>query len=51
MGEAEALDALDAATAAYARGQGVWPTMRVKDRIECMVAFVKKMETKTGRDC
>ena len=46
MGEPEALDALDAATKAYGRGQGVWPTMHVKDRIECMEAFVKKMETK-----
>ena len=46
MGEPEALDALDAATKAYGRGQGVWSTMHVKDRIECMEAFVKKMETK-----
>ncbi len=46
MGEAEALDALDAALGAYAKGQGVWPTMRVKDRIECMETFVKKMEVK-----
>jgi glyceraldehyde-3-phosphate dehydrogenase (NADP+) len=46
MGEDEALEALDAATIAYGRGQGVWPTMHVKDRIACMVAFVKKMETK-----
>lgn len=46
MGEAEAMDALDAATSAYNRGQGAWPTMHVKDRIECMQAFVKKMVTK-----
>lgn len=46
MGEPEALEALDAALAAFDKGQGVWPTMRVKDRIECMEAFVKKMETK-----
>jgi glyceraldehyde-3-phosphate dehydrogenase (NADP+) len=46
MGEPEALDALDAAMKAYGRGQGVWPTMHVKDRIECMEAFAKKMETK-----
>ncbi len=44
MGEAEALDALDAALKAYDQGQGVWPTMKVKDRIECMENFVKKME-------
>lgn len=46
MGEEEALDALDSALSAYDKGQGVWPTMRVKDRIECMESFVKKMETK-----
>ena len=46
MGEPEAMDALNAATKAYGRGQGVWPTMHVKDRIDCMEAFVKKMETK-----
>ncbi|MGX1929991.1 NADP-dependent glyceraldehyde-3-phosphate dehydrogenase [Flagellimonas sp. 2504JD4-2] len=46
MGETEAMEALDAATNAYNRGQGVWPTMKVKDRIECMESFVKKMEEK-----
>ncbi|QWX82658.1 NADP-dependent glyceraldehyde-3-phosphate dehydrogenase [Cellulophaga sp. HaHaR_3_176] len=46
MGETEALDALDAAHKAFGRGQGVWPTMHVKDRIQCMESFVKKMETK-----
>ncbi len=46
MGEEEALDALDAALKAYGRGQGIWPTMHVKDRIDCMEAFVEKMKTK-----
>ena len=46
MGEQEALDALDAATGAYNRGQGAWPTMQVKDRIACMDVFVEKMKTK-----
>ena len=46
MGEPEAMEALDAALAAYDKGQGVWPTMKVKDRIECMESFVKKMEQK-----
>tara|TARA_R110002051_G_scaffold74908_2_gene136515 strand:- start:19157 stop:20746 length:1590 start_codon:yes stop_codon:yes gene_type:complete len=46
MGEEAAIEALDAAHKAFGRGQGVWPTMHVKDRIECMEAFVKKMETK-----
>lgn len=44
--EAEALDALDGALKAYDKGQGVWPTMHVKDRIECMEVFVSKMKTK-----
>ena len=46
MGEEEALGALDAALSAYNQGQGIWPTMRVRDRIECMENFVRKMETK-----
>ncbi|MGB5370583.1 MAG: NADP-dependent glyceraldehyde-3-phosphate dehydrogenase [Flavobacteriaceae bacterium] len=46
MGETEALDALDAALAAYDQGKGVWPTMHVKDRIECMEKFVEQMKTK-----
>ena len=45
-GEAEAMEALDAALGAWDQGQGVWPTMKVKDRIRCMEAFVKQMETK-----
>ncbi|HAI39785.1 MAG TPA: NADP-dependent glyceraldehyde-3-phosphate dehydrogenase, partial [Maribacter sp.] len=44
--EAEALEALDGALKAYDKGQGVWPTMHVKDRIECMEVFVSKMKTK-----
>ncbi|WP_431121339.1 NADP-dependent glyceraldehyde-3-phosphate dehydrogenase [Flagellimonas flava] len=46
MGEEEALEALDAAIGAFDQGQGLWPTMKVKDRIECMESFVKKMEKK-----
>lgn len=46
MGEPEALDALDAAMRAFNRGQGVWPTMHVKDRIECMENFVGQMRKK-----
>lgn len=44
--ENEALEVLDAALKAYNQGQGIWPTMHVKDRIACMEKFVKKMETK-----
>ncbi len=46
MGEKEASEALNAAVTAFGKGQGVWPTMKVKDRIECMASFVKKMEQK-----
>lgn len=45
-GEAEAMEALDAATNAWDQGKGLWPTMKVKDRIECMETFVAKMEAK-----
>jgi len=46
MQETAALDALDAAVKAYGKGQGIWPTMHVKDRIVCMEVFVEKMKTK-----
>ena len=46
MGEPEAIEALDGAMKAFSRGQGVWPTMHVKDRIECMENFVRQMKTK-----
>ncbi|MFP2994952.1 NADP-dependent glyceraldehyde-3-phosphate dehydrogenase [Spongiivirga sp. MCCC 1A20706] len=44
LGEKEAIDALDAASKAYDKGQGVWPTMKVADRIKCMEIFVEKMK-------
>jgi len=46
LGETEALEALDAAVGAYGKGQGLWPTMKVKDRIACMEKFVTQMKTK-----
>jgi glyceraldehyde-3-phosphate dehydrogenase (NADP+) len=46
LGEKEALDALDAAVTAYNKGQGLWPTMKVVDRIACMEKFVEQMKTK-----
>ena len=46
LGETEALDALDAAVVAYNKGQGLWPTMKVVDRIACMEKFVTQMKTK-----
>jgi len=38
-----ALTALDAAVRAYDRGQGLWPTMRVAERIEHVQAFLDRM--------
>ena len=40
-----ALKALDAAVNAFGRGQGDWPTMKVKERIACVENFVKHMRT------
>jgi glyceraldehyde-3-phosphate dehydrogenase (NADP+) len=38
-----ALVALDAAVRAYDRGQGLWPTMRVAERIQHVEAFLARM--------
>jgi glyceraldehyde-3-phosphate dehydrogenase (NADP+) len=46
LGETEALEALDSATAAYDKGQGLWPTMKVEGRIAAMEKFVEQMKTK-----
>lgn len=46
MQEEAALETLEAALKAYGKGQGVWPTMHVKDRIKCMETFVGKMKEK-----
>ncbi|WP_080240868.1 NADP-dependent glyceraldehyde-3-phosphate dehydrogenase [Spirosoma rigui] len=42
-GPAEALEALEAAVAAYDNGRGEWPQMSVAGRIQCMETFVGKM--------
>lgn len=44
MGEKEAAEVVEAATNAYDMGQGLWPTMKVVDRIKCMEKFVKQMK-------
>jgi glyceraldehyde-3-phosphate dehydrogenase (NADP+) len=41
--EKEAMEALEAAEAAYNNGRGEWPTMSLSDRIKCMDKFVYKM--------
>ena len=44
MGEIEGNEVVDAAVAAYNNGQGLWPTMKVIDRIKCMENFVTQMK-------
>ena len=46
LDEEQAHKSLNAAVKAYDKGKGDWPTMRVKDRIDCMYKFVKSMESK-----
>src|SRR4051812_48898034 len=46
MGAPEADLVVQSAVAAYDNGQGLWPTMKVTDRIKCMVKFVGQMKTK-----
>ncbi|UGU16211.1 NADP-dependent glyceraldehyde-3-phosphate dehydrogenase [Sinomicrobium kalidii] len=46
MDEASALETLEAASNAYDKGQGLWPTMKVVDRIACMEKFVAQMKTR-----
>ncbi|MCL6462327.1 MAG: NADP-dependent glyceraldehyde-3-phosphate dehydrogenase [Flavobacterium micromati] len=45
MGETEALEAVNSASAAFNKGQGQWPTMKVADRIKCMINFATQMKT------
>jgi glyceraldehyde-3-phosphate dehydrogenase (NADP+) len=40
-----AIEALNSAEKAYDKGKGLWPTMRVSERLKCMKTFVKKMKT------
>jgi glyceraldehyde-3-phosphate dehydrogenase (NADP+) len=42
----EGIEALNAASKAYNRGQGLWPTMKVEGRIAAMEKFVVQMKTK-----
>ncbi|NDP26810.1 MAG: NADP-dependent glyceraldehyde-3-phosphate dehydrogenase [Flavobacterium sp.] len=44
MGEKEAMETVDAADAAFNNGQGMWPTMKVIDRIKCMENFASQMK-------
>lgn len=44
MGVSEANEVVEAAVNAYDNGQGIWPTMKVTDRIKCMENFVNQMK-------
>ena len=44
MGEEVANEVVKSAVAAYDNGQGLWPTMKVIDRIQCMQNFVTQMK-------
>nr|WP_314678979.1 NADP-dependent glyceraldehyde-3-phosphate dehydrogenase [uncultured Capnocytophaga sp.] len=44
--EKEALEALEAAGEAYGKGNGLWATMRVKDRAEILERFTKEIQHK-----
>ncbi|MBD0824630.1 NADP-dependent glyceraldehyde-3-phosphate dehydrogenase [Aestuariibaculum marinum] len=46
LGEKEAMESLNSALDAFDKGQGLWPTMKVIDRIACMTKFVEQMKTK-----
>ena len=46
LGEEQANEALNSACNAFDRGKGLWPTMKVVDRIACMDKFVTQMKTK-----
>ena len=39
-----ALEALEAANKAFDRGKGLWPTMKVKERLTCLEKFAGKMK-------
>ncbi|SEB14475.1 NADP-dependent glyceraldehyde-3-phosphate dehydrogenase [Pedobacter hartonius] len=41
--EKESFEALDAAVAAYDNGRGIWPTMSVADRIDCVDKFTQRI--------
>ena len=46
LNKEQAMNALDAASNAYNKGQGLWPTMKVSSRIKCLEKFVHQMKTK-----
>ena len=43
MDSESAIEALESARKAFNRGQGIWPTMKVRDRLKAMKRFADKM--------
>jgi glyceraldehyde-3-phosphate dehydrogenase (NADP+) len=50
MGEAEAAEVVLSASTAFNNGQGLWPTMKVTDRIKC-VEICQANESYSARCC
>jgi glyceraldehyde-3-phosphate dehydrogenase (NADP+) len=48
LGEAEALECLAAAVAAWDQGRGAWPCMRVEDRVKAVARFAHMMKDRRG---
>lgn len=46
LSEEAALEILDVAVKAYANGRGIWPTMSVGERIQCIQRFTRAMGEK-----
>ena len=44
MDSDSAIEALESAKKAFNRGQGKWPTMKVRDRLKCMKRFADKIQ-------
>ena len=42
-----AVEALNAAVKAFARGQGLWPAMKVKGKMACVEGIADQMKKKT----
>jgi glyceraldehyde-3-phosphate dehydrogenase (NADP+) len=49
LGQKESFEAHEAALHAYNQGRGEWPTMSVKNRISCMLKFVKLMKEQRAK--
>lgn len=46
MTEKHAITAMNAALKAYNKGKGLWPTMKVEERIKCVLNFVNELKNK-----